>query len=225
MQNARQSEVRLLRAADIPAAMRLKELVGWNQTETDLGRFLRLEPNGCFCAVAEGRVVGTTTTTAYGRELAWIGMVVVDPQYRHRGIATRLMRAALEYLSEVGVASVKLDATPDGRPLYEKLGFRVESLIERWTGIAQATPAVACSTLNSSARQEVFVLDRRAFGADHSKLIEMLIEEALVRPLVTTGADGRAKGYALARRGTDATYVGPLVATVADAAMALLDEL
>ena len=225
MQNARQSELRLLREADIPAAMRLKGLVGWNQTETDLGRFVRLEPNGCFCEVAEGRVVGTTTTITYGRELAWIGMVVVDPQYRHRGIATRLMRAALEYLSEMGVATVMLDATPDGRPLYEKLGFKVESLIERWTGIAQATPAVGCSTLNSSERQEVLVLDRRAFGADRSKLIEMLIEEALVPPLVTTGVDGRVKGYALARRGTDATYVGPLVATAADAAMALLDEL
>ncbi len=225
MQNAGKGEVRLLREADIPVAMRLKELARWNQTETDWRRLLRLEPNGCFCATAEGRVVGTTTTTTYGRELAWIGMVLVDPQYRHRGIATMLMRAALEYLSETGVAAVKLDATPDGRPLYEKLGFRVESLIERWGGVAQSTPAVDCSTLNSSGRRELLALDRRAFGADRSKLIDMLIENACIAPLVTTAPDGRVTGYALARKGTDATYVGPLVATDADAALALLDEL
>lgn len=224
MQSVAQSEVRLLREADIPAVMRLKELARWNQTETDWQRLVRLEPNGCFCATVEGRVVGTTTTTTYGRELAWIGMVLVDPQFRHRGIATRLMRAALQYLSETRIASVKLDATADGRPLYEKLGFKVESLIERWAGVAKGTPAAGCSTLDSSRRQELLDFDRRAFGADRSQLIEMLIEDACVAPLVRMGPDGAFMGYTIARNGTDATYVGPLVATYADAALVLLDE-
>ncbi len=225
MQDGGQIEVRLLHEADIPLVMRLKELARWNQTQTDLRRLLCLEPNGCFCATVDGCLVGTTTTTTYGRELAWIGMVLVDPQYRHRGIATRLMRGALEYLSEIGVAAVKLDATPDGRPLYEKLGFRIESLIERWVGVAQNAPAVDYSTLNSSERRELLVLDRLAFGADRSKLVEMLVEDAYIPPAVTREPDGRLEGYALARRGSDATYVGPLVATVAASPKALLDQL
>src|SRR6185436_6961512 len=115
------------RESDIPAALRLKELAHWNQTENDWLRLLRLEPSGCFCATIDGEVVATTTTTTYGHELAWIGMVLVDPTCRQMGIATRLMQVAMEYLSKAGIMTIKLDATPAGRGVYEKLGFKEES--------------------------------------------------------------------------------------------------
>jgi predicted N-acetyltransferase YhbS len=220
-----QIEVRLLREADIPAALRLKELVLWNQTENDWRRLLRLQPTGCFCATSGGKVVATTTTTAYGRELAWIGMVLVEPECRRLGIATKLMHAALDYLIQAGVATIKLDATPDGRLVYENLEFKVDSLIERWEGVAGGSQAVGCSMLDTSAHREALALDLQAFGADRSPLIKMLIEDAYVRPLVATAADGRLIGYALARRGSAAAYIGPLVATDANAATTLLDGL
>jgi predicted N-acetyltransferase YhbS len=219
-----QVEVRLLRVPDIPAALRLKELAQWNQTEQDWRRLLRLEPNGCFCATINGDVVATATTTTYGRELAWIGMVLVDPKHRQLGIATQLMHVALEYLAKVGVSAVKLDATPAGRSLYEKLGFKNESLIERWEGIAGPRHR-ACPTLNRAVRCKALLLDRNAFGADRSKLIETLIEEAYGAPLVTEAADGRLTGYTLARSGTAAVYLGPLLATGMAAATTLLDGL
>ena len=109
MQSSSAIEIRLLFESDIPSAMRLKEAAGWNQTEADWRRLLLLQPNGCFAAVKDGRVVGTTTTTIYD-ELAWIGMVLVDPQHRRQGIAATLMNVALEYLNGK-VDTIKLDAT------------------------------------------------------------------------------------------------------------------
>ena len=53
----------------------------------------------------------------------------------------------------------------------------------------------------------------------------MLIEDCYVTPLIATAADGRLTGYALARHGTAAVYVGPLLATGTDAATTLLDGL
>jgi GNAT superfamily N-acetyltransferase len=218
-------EVRLLRESDIPAALRLKELARWNQTENDWLRLLRLQPIGCFGATIGGEVVATTTTTAYGNELAWIGMVLVDPVHRQQGIATRLLEVAIDYLSKAGVTTIKLDATASGRPLYEGLGFKDESLIERWEGIAGTAAGGATLDLDTSMRQEVLTLDRRSFGADRSKLIEMLVADAHVKPLVTRAMDGRVTGYALARRGTAAAYIGPLVATGLPAVSQLLDGL
>jgi predicted N-acetyltransferase YhbS len=219
-----QIELRLLRESDVPAAVQLKELAQWNQLENDWLRLLRLEPSGCFCATIEGEVVGTTTTTTYGQELAWIGMVLVDPKRRKLGIATKLMHAAIEYLSKAGIKTIKLDATPAGHPLYEKLGFKEESLIERWQGIA-GTRAAAGPTWDTTARREALVLDHRAFGADRSKLIDMLIEDCCVTPVIATAADGKLSGYALARSGSAAVYIGPLLATGAEAATNLLDGL
>jgi hypothetical protein len=67
------------------------------------------------------------------------------------------------------------------------------------------------------------MLDRSAFVADRSRLMEILIEEACVKPRVTLAPDGGLNGYALARSGGSAVYVGPLVTAEAEIAGALLD--
>ena len=164
-------EIRLLFESDIPAAMRLKEAAGWNQTEDDWRRLLLLEPNGCFCAIKDGCVVGTTTTTTYGDELAWIGMVLVDPQHRRQGIAAKLMSVALDYLNG-RVGTIKLDATALGQPVYEKFGFQFESLIERWSGTGRLHSEEQ-GDIGRDSLSELLALDQIAFNADRSKLIEV----------------------------------------------------
>src|SRR5262249_44841777 len=125
-------EVRMMTQADLAAADELRRLAGWNQKPRDWQRLLTLEPRGCFVALRNGAVVGTVTTTVYGTELAWIGMMLVHPEHRRIGIATQLMNRALEYLKERQMRCVKLDATPAGQPVYEKLGFVSEWRLQRW---------------------------------------------------------------------------------------------
>ena len=43
---------------------------------------------------------------------------------------------ALDYL-DGKVAVIKLDATAEGNPVYEKFGFKTESMVERWRGSGQ----------------------------------------------------------------------------------------
>jgi len=223
MQSTFGVEIRLLLEADIPAAMQLKEAARWNQTDDDWRRLLRLEPNGCFGAIKDGRLVGTTTTTIHG-ELAWIGMVLVEPQHRRQGIAAKLMDVALDYLKDK-VDTIKLDATSLGQPVYEKLGFQVESVVERWSGVAQSTsgeiqpPAVT----DRDTVRELLNLDRVAFKADRSRLIETLIDAACISPVLMR--DGTLSGYALARSGTSRTYLGPVIAKDPEVAETLLDRM
>jgi len=215
--------IRLLFESDITAAMQLKEAAGWNQTDEDWRRLLTLEPNGCFAAVKDGRLVGTTTTTTYGNDLAWIGMVLVDPQERRQGIARTLMNVAMDYL-DGKVASVKLDATAQGKPVYEKLGFQVESQVERWSGTIKSREAETPNVLDREAIRELLALDRVAFTGDRSKLIEKLIEDACVPPVLLRAADATLSGYALARRGSNGDYIGPVVAKAPQYVESLLDE-
>jgi len=218
-------DIRLLFESDIPAAMRLKEAAGWNQTEGDWRRLLTLEPNGCFAALKNGRLVGTTTTTTYKDDLAWIGMVLVDPQNRRQGIASKLMTTALNYLKGK-VATVKLDATPQGKLVYEKYGFEVQSLVERWSGqVKSASLGRNDEPLSDDLRRELLALDQSVFGTDRSKLIDCLIDDSLFTPVLKRSADGELSGYALARPGTKTNYVGPIVATQADQIESLLDQI
>ena len=49
--------------------------------------------------------------------------VYTEPAYRRRGIARRLMAIMVDWCREKGFGSVTLYASPDGKPLYEALGF------------------------------------------------------------------------------------------------------
>jgi len=169
---------RLMTLADVPAGMRLKDFAGWNQTPADWEHFLSANRNGCFVAESEGRVVGTATTIVYEGRFAWIGMVLVDPAFRGRGIGTRLLEKAIEYLDGRGVPTLKLDATPQGKPIYEKLGFVSEYEIERWAfeppaeGDDLSTPAQPSPVSPSTRGEKVhgFALSQRERAAREGRV-------------------------------------------------------
>jgi GNAT superfamily N-acetyltransferase len=207
-------------AADIPAGMRLKEIAGWNQTEGDWQRFLSASPEGCFAAEVEGRVVGTATTITYENRFAWIGMVLVDPITRGQGIGTRLLEKTIEYLDACGVPCMKLDATPQGKPIYEKLGFVSEYEIERWQ--LRRSPGKASVHSSAVELEDVLAFDREVFGADRSGLLRSVTIQAPEFTLEVR-IQGRLAGYAFGRRGSRADHLGPWVAQDEASARRLLD--
>ena len=188
-------KLRRLRMEDMPDLMALKAAAGWNQTEEDWLRMLRLAPDGCFGIEADGRVVASATTVCYGNDLAWIGMVLTLPEYRGKGLARQLMGAALD---ASGTRVVRLDASDQGKPLYKQLGFLDECPIERW--IRQ--PAPYSTDLIAQPLRSIPMLDREVFGADRSSLLNDLPAGA---------AFGAA--YAFHRPGSLADYFGPCVAS------------
>ena len=100
--------------SDIPAGLSLCRSAGWNQLSRDWEIFLTLNPQGNkVCVNGDGKVVGSVATIRYGQDLAWIGMVLVDPIHRQQGIGRRLLEEAGQILKDENC--VKLDATPAGR--------------------------------------------------------------------------------------------------------------
>lgn len=199
-------QVRLLTTADIPAGVRLKAAAGWNQTEADWRNLLALAPDGCFGIERDGDLRATTTSVCFGQELAWIGMVLTQHEYRGRGFARRLMEHALAYLRARGVDWIKLDATNMGLPLYQRLGFGVEGAIERW--LRAPGPAPACGATHPYAPD--IALDRAASGTDRSRLLGVLAG--------FESASSAGNGFAMGRPGSQSAYFGPCVARSADAA-------
>ena len=204
--------IRLLTAADIPAAMRLKEAAGWNQTKQDWVNLLAAEPEGCFGIDSDGTLVASAAGVCFGRALAWIGMVLTAPEYRGRGYARRLMEHTLEFLDRRGVEWIKLDATDMGHPLYARLGFEDESLVERWC-LPKVEPRPPVD-LPACRLEDFAELDAAAFGADRMNVL---------RPLAVESAAVPGEGYTMGRPGTKATYFGPCVARSSDAARTLLE--
>ncbi len=204
-------QIREMTGNDIPAGMRLREIAGWNQTEKDWQRFLALEPRGCFVACERDRVWGTATALSYEKRCGWIGMVLVDPEVRGRGIGKSLLRRAIEYLRRNGTETIKLDATPMGHPLYETLGFVDEYRVERWEGTARALRGAGLQPMTEDDFELIARWDREVFGADRTTLLGCLRQEG-PRYCAISRQDAKITGYIFGRAGTRAHYVGPWVA-------------
>jgi GNAT superfamily N-acetyltransferase len=210
---------------DIPAGLRLNTLAGWNQTARDWRRFLDNSPSGCFAMEHDGAVIGTAATIAYQDRLAWIGMVLVDPGYRKQGIGTRLLERAIDFLDRLPIGAAKLDATPLGKPLYEKLGFVPEYEIERWILRRADRPAAAAAVgapLTPVGKERIYGLDRELFGADRGFLLRSLAEEA--PEFAMAAFEGPTLSYAFGRHGLFADHLGPWVAGSRPGAKTLLED-
>lgn len=215
-------KLRTMTTDDIAAGMRLKELAGWNQTPADWRCFLESSPRGCFAAEVDGVVVGTAATIVYEQRFAWIGMVLVDPEFRGRGIGTRLLEKTVEHLDAIGIRTMKLDATPAGRPIYQKLGFEDEYEIERWL-LKRSAPEAPPGNGPHAVSEAVLQLDCEIFGADRNLLLRALAAENPDFALVGEW-NGGITGYTFGRRGTLADHLGPWMARDEETASGLLDE-
>jgi ribosomal protein S18 acetylase RimI-like enzyme len=203
-----------LTAADVPGALALSSKVGWNQTADDWRLF-----------IARGRTIGrfdgdagliaTAAALPYDG-FGYISMVIVDPAWRRRGLAHRLMGECIETLRGQGRAAL-LDATPAGALVYRGLGFVELATMERWEG--EGAAARISGTAERLARDDVnglIAADAAAFGAHR----RFLLEDFLARDgTVAWNCDG---GYLVMRQGYRATQIGPLVAPSAQAARILL---
>jgi GNAT superfamily N-acetyltransferase len=211
-------EIGRLERGDIPFGMTLKDLAGWNQLPVDWERFLQFQPEGCFLARCDGRPAGTATTIAYEKLFGWVGMVLVHPDMRRRGLGTALLMAGIEYLEREGVAAVKLDATPMGKQLYDTIGFVDEYRLERWQGRGRVGADVpdALRELTGDDLEVLSVFDRPIFGADRVRVLRRLLSEPTIRTTAAFDGQGRLQGYAALRPGRLAMYLGPWVALNAD---------
>jgi predicted N-acetyltransferase YhbS len=210
--------IRPLVEADVPAAQRLREQAGWNQSDDDWRRLLGWGPDGCWVAEQDGTVVGTTAVTTYGRRIAWVGMVLVDVEQRRQGIGRALLEHGLAYLERLGVQTIALDSTPAGQPLYASLGFVDAFGLERWRGpippprplpLEPDQPTIRPLTPHDVAA--IVAYDAPLFGVERGHILDAL---AAGHPEGCLLAErrGAVAGYVLTRPGARAWHVGPLAA-------------
>jgi hypothetical protein len=142
--------------------------------------------------------------------VAWIAMMLVDESLRGKGIGRALMEHALAYLDEKNVQTVRLDATPLGQPLYEKLGFAAEYSLARYAGspVGGGEPA-GVAVAETIDHEDIFFLDRSVTQADRRRFLTRLLEE---QQAFIVRASGQLHGYLLTRAGASAAQLGPCIA-------------
>ncbi|HEU5348090.1 MAG TPA: GNAT family N-acetyltransferase [Ktedonobacterales bacterium] len=184
----------------------LRSLLAWNGA-----RMFIIRAGALDLPLAEGTtsatpiaVVGAVAAGATGV----IGNVVVRSDYRRRGLARMLMRAALDWQRETGVRTVWLDATIDGRTLYRSLGFSdcepsyyakvsADTLKIEWLRATAGSLRAYLAPPEAIARAAA--LDTTAFGGDRMPLLLGVLREPETWLYLVEDAVGNVLGYLMAR--------------------------
>ncbi|MEU6481311.1 GNAT family N-acetyltransferase [Streptomyces sp. NPDC047017] len=218
--------IRPLTLRDLTACADLSENRGWPREEHKWGLLLTAG-TGYGIDDPDGGLVAACVVTEYGApgrtDLGAVGMVLVAERHARQGIGRRLMRYVL---STMGTVPLTLHATPNGRPLYEELGFKVTGRAEMLRG--RFTPGatesrVATRAVTAEDLPGILRLDEEVFGTDRTPLITRL--PAFADRLRLAEENGRITGYAAAWPNTDTQVVGPLIARDTKTAKALVASL
>ncbi|MFD9904753.1 GNAT family N-acetyltransferase [Streptomyces sp. NPDC059063] len=222
--------IRKLTPRDLMACADLSEDRGWPREEHKWGLLLSAgtgygidDPDG-------PGLIAACVVTQYGPYenpgLSAIGMVLVAERHARKGIGRHLMRYVVE---SAGTTPLTLHATPNGRPLYEQLGFkttgRAEMVLGPFTPEAsdEDVPGVTTRAATAEDLPVLVGLDTEVFGLDRTPVITRL--PAFTDQLRVAEADGEIIGYAGLWPNMQTHVVGPLIARDTDTAKALIASL
>jgi ribosomal protein S18 acetylase RimI-like enzyme len=168
-----------------------------------------------------GGILGTGVATING-PVAWIGTIWVAPTARGQGLGRALTEAPIEAAEAAGCRTLILVATSAGQPLYERLGFAVQTWYRTMEAPGLAVPSPArherrVREFRPNDMDAMAALDRAATGEDRRHLLEAFATPETTR--VVVDPDEAPRGFVIrAPWGGGAT-----VAATTDDAMALLD--
>jgi GNAT superfamily N-acetyltransferase len=159
-------------ATDVDAAVALGAAQGWRDRRRFYEFVLRISTCLPLVGVVEGRVVATGLATANG-PVGWLGAIVVAAEFRRRGIGRAMTEELSRRLRAAGCATLSLESTDAGRPMYERMGFRLATYYHQIQADhldeAPTPPAGAhVRRLAPADLPAVFALDRQATGEDRS---------------------------------------------------------
>jgi GNAT superfamily N-acetyltransferase len=217
--NTNQVVLRQFVETDFNNAWALTQNLKWAHRLDDW-RFIH-QFGGGWAAEQDGELVGTLLWSSYGDTHAALGLVIVADALQGKGIGRKLMTTAIAGLEG---RNVGLNATVEGLPLYEKLGFMASGWLvqyqsDQFTAPTITLPAgVGIRTATVQDRDTLVTLLSNARGYDRSKLVDALL---IAGDGVILEEDGRAQGCAFIRPFGKGYAIGPVIAPDMAAARAL----
>ncbi|MDF2066844.1 GNAT family N-acetyltransferase [Bacillus sp. Cr_A10] len=177
---------------------------------------------------AVGKIVSSAAIIPYDTDLASIGMVIVNKEYRGLGLGKKATQKCIDSVSKD--TSIMLISTEDGKALYENLGFITVDYVHKYLSDSYIQTKMSINqeiTLGKYSENdfnEIVELDSAAFGDKRSKFLLNRIEQSKLC-LVVRNQKGKIIGYGLSILGPINLILGPIVAPNPQTAALIVDEL
>lgn len=212
---------RLISSADRPLLHELTMGVFWPHRDHDLDLFLSLGQG--YLAVDEiGRAMGSAMYFPFGDDFAMFGMMVTAPRLQEQGTGRWLLN---RIMADCPGRDLRLSATRAAYRLYQGAGFVPVGTIWQHQGPARPihlpSPVAGVETraMAPGDRAAMLALDRPAYGADRTRMLDALLPLSQARVALR---GGRVVGFALMRRFGRGKVIGPVVAEESGIAMQMI---
>jgi ribosomal protein S18 acetylase RimI-like enzyme len=171
-------DIRELTGADVPAAIALSSAQGFRDRTGFFELVLRTSTCRALAGVVDGRLIATGVATANG-PVGWLGGIVVDAEFRRRGLGRAVTEELCRGLRAAGCVTISLESTDAGRPLYEEMGFRLATNYHQLQADHLPIPPVlpdgaVVRRLAPADWPAIFELDRLATAEDRSAPLRVL---------------------------------------------------
>lgn len=212
---------------DARGLIELSASVGWDYDEAEVATLLSSSFKIYGHKNSEGQVVSSAAIIQYDRRLASIGMVIVHSDYRGLGLGKEVMQKCIESGRD---RSILLIATPDGQPLYEKLGFTVVDSVHKYlcdkykpTNLKKIS-GISIEAFKDEELEDILELDGAAFGEKRSIFLRNRLQQSY-QCIVVKDENSRIIGFGLSVLGSVNMILGPVVAPDHRIAELIIDRL
>jgi len=200
---------------------------GWNPGVHDAELFWAADPDGFVAAELDGEIVGGGSIVSYGGQYGFMGLFIVHPRHRGRGLGDRLWHERLRRLSRrlSRPAVIGMDGVFDMQHYYAKGGFRFAGRDLRFAGIARHEGLVdSIVSVSEVAFDALANYDRAHFPAPRDDFLRRWIGSPGSHARCAF-KDGKCAGFGVMRPCRTGFKIGPLFADNATIARNLLHAL
>jgi GNAT superfamily N-acetyltransferase len=162
--------------------LKLLQPEGWPDIVPEFEKYIRAD----FCypikALVDDTIAGIGTLMLF-EDTAWIGHMIVDKEFRNRGIGYRILTELLNILDNTSIETCLLIASELGRPLYLKAGFRDVTeycFMRREKPWEEKSVHEKISRYMNDQISVILELDQKVTGENREKLIMEHLKDASV---------------------------------------------
>jgi GNAT superfamily N-acetyltransferase len=202
-------KIRKMSREEVEFAVEMAAAEGWNPGTHDGKIFYETDPEGFFMAEVSGKPVGCASAVAYDDSFGFLGFYVVKPEFRGRGIGTKLTEKCLKYL---GDRNIGLDGVVENEEKYQKImKFRSFYSNLRFEGRGGGKVPDGLIKLSTVPFEALLEHDRKMFPALRSSFLEKWIKQPDSCSFAAVEAE-KLKGYGVIRKCWQGYKIGPLFA-------------